>query len=144
MVEKAFHGDSIKSTAALWLTYQNIAFSWCDAPCQADTFAVVTAWNPRSRVATDTQNSVAQTRLLQTVNTLGAKAFPLAVGNSDFSYFEESYAITCDITAAAQLCRQYMQNGFYWIEDGLVYLHPVLFEGYKVVCIGAFADRLRQ
>jgi hypothetical protein len=88
----------------------------------ASRAAVLTAWNPFSKLTGVKENKTAQERLVQELEWLGLVYFPaLGVDASCRWPAEESVAIIgIDFATAQRLGRLTNQNGFVWIEEEAV------------------------
>ncbi|BCU75468.1 phosphopentomutase [Luteolibacter sp. LG18] len=91
-----------------------------------DTFAVVTACNPRSNPrATDEENHQADLELHRALSERGLQPFRVTGGSPDFSHQEPGWGFAGpDLETPAEFARQFDQVAFFRIEDGDISIHP--------------------
>lgn len=126
----------------LWKQYQNIKFSWSGNAMEATCFAILTAYNPRSRVQEQIINRIKQQKLSNYLMVNKIPFTPIMCGNTDFSYCEPSLAIAIDSYKITNLAKTYDQNAFYSVESGNLYLRPALLKNTESKYLGKFADFL--
>lgn len=93
------------------------------AECFPEVFAVVTAYNPVGAVVPKEENQTAAMRLKQRLANDGHPTFEVTGASPDLAHQEpgEGFA-TQDIGYVAQLAREFGQWGFFWVEQGKVYI----------------------
>lgn len=126
----------------LWEQYQQVKFRWSESAFEEDTFAIVTAWNPRSRVQDQVINRIKQQKLVTYLMTNRITFSQILCGNADFSYSEPSLAIRAEEKKALNLAMLYQQNAFYWVTNGKILLKPAILRHLPCVPMGNFEDYL--
>ena len=88
-----------------------------------EVFAVVTAYNPVGGVRTEKENHTAAMCLKQRLAKDGHIAFEVTGASPDLAHQEpgEGFATT-DLAYTARLAREFGQWGFFWVEQGKVYI----------------------
>lgn len=94
----------------------------------SDTFAIVTGWNPASRWLSKDENRRNNQQLRQEIDH--TYHVEVLVGNRDFSWVEESFAIEMDRENAIELGKRFNQNAIYFVEKEQLYLLSCLSERY--------------
>lgn len=81
------------------------------------TAALLTAFNPRSKITSDQQNQQAQIELEEQLKVMGASAIPGEGGDPNGKWPSEPsvLALGISIAQAHELASQFEQNGFVWI-----------------------------
>jgi hypothetical protein len=101
-------------------------------------FAIITAWNPASTLRHPEENDAHQQDLLnQLIN------FPLLEVwgcSPDLSWRERSVAVACPLALARQLAIRFGQNAIYWVDQGELWLVPVLLHHEETVSLGPLVD----
>ena len=84
---------------------------------KATTAALLTAFNPRSKITSDQQNQRAQIELEEHLKAMGACAIPGEGGDSNGKWPSEPsvLALGISIAQAHELASHFEQNGFVWI-----------------------------
>ncbi|XOV79554.1 MAG: DUF3293 domain-containing protein [Aestuariibacter sp.] len=126
----------------LWEQYQQVKFRWPNKPMEQSSYAILTAYNPRSQVQDQIINRIKQQKLTTYLmaNKLGFTH--ILCGDEGFSYCEPSIAAHVDINKATNLASIYRQNAFYWVTDGELWLYPALLNEVSAEHMGAFDDFL--
>ncbi|WP_051275577.1 DUF3293 domain-containing protein [Aestuariibacter salexigens] len=127
----------------LWNAYKTTRFQWLEAEPLWTRFAIITAWNPRSRVTPASINKTRQSVLMHRLSEEGIKYRHILAGNPDFSYSEASLAVRTDKVMAALLCQELEQNAYFWVQEGELTLLPVMFDLAGAAHLGAFQDRVQ-
>ncbi|USD40665.1 DUF3293 domain-containing protein [Vibrio sp. SCSIO 43135] len=105
--------------AYLWEAYSDCYFRFsnhCTEPC----FAIVTAWDPASKLMPYQYNFVKNQHLQQSLNCYSWTK--VLVGDQQFSWSEESFAVAISSQKAVALGKQYQQNAVYYVEHGELFL----------------------
>ena len=126
----------------LWLAYKNTRFKWQAEPLTAQAFTIMTAYNPRSVLCSESDNEARQSRLLAAIHASGWRCATLIAGDKGFEYFEPSLAVTCCLKDAADLAKKFEQNAIYHVQDDQLSLVPVLLLNRDQEHIGRFSQRL--
>ncbi|GAK17590.1 hypothetical protein JCM19053_4219 [Vibrio sp. JCM 19053] len=99
---------------------QNLFFRF-EAEWRVSNYAVITAWNPYSNLRSKEENSInnhALEKQLQHVNYA-----PVTVGDSAFTWYEESFAVELSPEVAVELANDFQQNAIYYvINDNFILL----------------------
>lgn len=122
----------------MWENYKKIRLL-ANAPQPEWTcFAIITAWNPASTLRHPEENDAHQQDLLnQLIN------FPLLEVwgcSPDLSWRERSVAVACPLAFARQLAIRFGQNAIYWVDQGELWLVPVLLQHEETVSLGPLVD----
>ena len=104
--------------------YQRVVFLVAKKTELPKTCAIITACNPRGEVVSTERNSKLNQQLRAAIEPFQYRTI---VGCSlDLSHREPSFAVNCPQAKALELARQFKQNAIYWLENGELYLLPVL------------------
>jgi len=107
-------------------------------------FMVVTAWNPRSLPQSNRENAENNQRLLAEINH--TDCYRVSVGNADFSWWEESYAVDIQLAEALFLGNRFEQNAIYRVEGEELFLVTCLngqhvhLGGWRRRCVKHFSE----
>lgn len=102
----------MKVNEHLWQAYSDPYFQFFH-PWSCDAFAIITAWNPASVWLSEIDNAIRNKELARDLIPYNkAKAW---VGNQDFSWKEESFAVALDLDKAIELGIRYQQNAIYYV-----------------------------
>lgn len=113
----------------LWKTYQSIAFHAPQAP-DAEAFAILTAFNPRSQSLSEKENQSRNAQLESAMTQQGIRYWPMNGGAPDGSWYEPGFAVALDKHEAMLLAQQWQQNAIYWVENDSLWLLPVLMDAF--------------
>ncbi|AGV18456.1 Protein of uncharacterised function (DUF3293) [Vibrio alginolyticus] len=105
--------------ASLWNAYSESFFRF-EAEWRVSNYAVITAWNPYSNLRSKEENSInnhALEKQLQHVNYA-----PVTVGDSAFTWYEESFAVELSPEVAVELASDFQQNAIYYVINDQLYL----------------------
>lgn len=126
---------------SLWESYRTSIFLCHQQLGNHINFAIISAQNPAGTV----KNPYLNLRLNKEFEAfLHQQRLPYrsVIGSSpDLSFQEKSWIVMCDKPHAVSLARHFHQNAIYWIEQGNLYLVPVLLD-HQEECLGAFQSRL--
>lgn len=125
--------------AELWQAYCDPYFSF-SAPPKSATFAIITAWNPRSVCLSESDNDLNNQHLAQEIDHTCYTS--VRVGNQNFTWSEASFAVDISLEQALILGQKYHQNAIYYVEGEWLYLVSCLEEQSKVL-LGRWQDRCR-
>ncbi|MBC3616746.1 DUF3293 domain-containing protein [Vibrio metschnikovii] len=107
----------------LWYAYTQVTLVFPTRSIEGN-FAIITAWNPRSVCLSEDENRRNNRRLQQAL--IGYDLTDVIVGNDDFSWYEESFAVVMPLADAVVLAGQFAQNALYYVQDGQVILQSCL------------------
>lgn len=103
-------------------------------------FAIITAWNPQSELLSNKDNDRSNQHLAQEISHTCWSS--VQVGNRDFSWMEESFAVQLSVEEAIELGRKYLQNAIYYVEGEELFLLSCKEEQNKV-SLGDWRKRCR-
>ncbi|GAL37988.1 hypothetical protein JCM19240_2912 [Vibrio maritimus] len=105
--------------AQLWSAYSSIAMRFL-TEWECDSYAVITACNPRSRKLSDEENCIKNRELER--NLADFCHVSVNVGDPSFEWVEASFAVDIPFSQACELAQKYEQNAIYWVENGVLFL----------------------
>ncbi|AIW15027.1 DUF3293 domain-containing protein [Vibrio tubiashii] len=123
----------------LWQAYCDPYFRF-ERQLMCSQFAIITAWNPKSIWLSKSDNDRNNQHLAQEVSHTCWCG--VQVGNKDFTWFEESFAVQISQHEALELGRKYQQNAIYYVEGERLFLLSCLEEQSKVA-LGNWRSRCR-
>ena len=125
----------------LWESYKTSIFL-CHQTLNCDIdFAIISAQNPAGHLY-HPQHNLTLDREFETELDEAHIPYRTIIGASpDLSFQEKSWAVLCDKTKALSLALKFRQNAIYWVEQGQLYLVPVLLPEQEE-CLGQFQQRL--
>tara|TARA_Y100001956_G_scaffold80685_1_gene96386 strand:- start:4504 stop:4893 length:390 start_codon:yes stop_codon:yes gene_type:complete len=112
--------------AQLWTAYLNPYFQF-DERMECDSFAIVTGWNPASQWLSKDKNRRNNQQLRREIDH--TYYVEVLVGDEDFSWAEQSFAIQINRERAIELGIKFGQNAIYFVEHGELYLLSCLSDG---------------
>lgn len=124
---------------SLWQHYQTITFKARQHPVY-HSFAILTAFNPRSIVLNNLDNQKRNKVLESELAMLTASYFPVICCAQDSRWEEAGYIVEIGAEQAYQFATRWQQNAIYWVDGNQLYLVPVLLEGFKKQRLGEFSD----
>ncbi|MCK6262423.1 DUF3293 domain-containing protein [Vibrio sp. ZSDE26] len=101
--------------AYLWSLYQDPYFIFSNEP-YSKRYAIITGWNRFGKKQSHQDNLLQNEQLLASLPNV--EVVGVLVGNDDFSWYEESYAIAIEKDSARELAKKYAQNAIYFVEKG--------------------------
>lgn len=122
----------------LWQTYQNVCFCF-ENENLFDSFAVITAWNPKSIRLSENENYVNNLRLQQAIANYDWNE--VRVGDPGFDWFEDSFAVAMPLAAALRLAKEFGQNAIYYVTDGELWLHACASR--QAYCLGPLRNKIK-
>lgn len=125
--------------AQLWQAYSEPYFRF-NQPVHFAKFAIITAWNPASVWLSKSDNDRNNRHLAAEIDHTCWCS--VDVGNQDFSWMEESFAIEISLQQALKLGRKYRQNAIYYIEGEQLFLLSCVGQQSKVA-LGEWRSRCR-
>ncbi|MGF1699719.1 DUF3293 domain-containing protein [Photobacterium makurazakiensis] len=118
-----------------WCNYQSIVFNLKQHPVYP-CFAILTAFNPRSIVISDSQNNVRHQRLISELRAVTQQLLPIICSDPSGQWQEQGVMIGIPLDVAKNYAAQWGQNAIYWVEGGSLFLVPVLLQGYEIQRLG--------
>ncbi|MGL5813748.1 MAG: DUF3293 domain-containing protein [Aeromonas sp.] len=115
----------------LWENYRKVCFIAPFAPPDWSDYAIVTAWNPGSQAVGGRRNARRQRalwRLIQRADAMQAMG-PVWGSALDEGWQEESLLLLAPRADAVRLAAAFGQNAIYRVEEGELWLEPVLLKG---------------
>lgn len=125
----------------LWDTYKTSIFLCHQALSVHIDFAIISAQNPVGHVAHPYFNLCLDSEFEARLNRQKIPHRAVVGCAPDYSFQEKSWVVICDKAEAIIMAEQLRQNAIYWVEQGLLYLVPVLMPQQEE-CIGHFQQRL--
>ncbi|MZI91766.1 DUF3293 domain-containing protein [Vibrio sp. CAIM 722] len=122
----------------LWQAYSSVRFDF-KAVINAECYAVITAWNPGSERLSHNENCLNNHRLQLKLNDYDWVS--VVVGDPDFQWFEESFAVAMPLEAALDLALTFKQNAIYFVRNGALYLYSCVDS--HVVQLGSLEEKLK-
>lgn len=135
-----FNVDRCREVDKLWQAYREVVFTGPAVP-EYNAFAIVTAWNPRSRLVSQQDNDTAQANLEARLRQQGVEFSPITGGSRNGDWQEYGIAVDMSLNASIALARELDQNAIYYVVDGVVSCVPVLLEGLEETVVGALTAR---
>ena len=86
------------------------------------SFAILTAWNPQGKHASQEKNQENNNRLLRELQSRNLSHFPIWTRSKTGSCGEACLGIDCSETEALELAKHFDQEAIFYIEDGKVIL----------------------
>nr|WP_224746115.1 DUF3293 domain-containing protein [Neiella litorisoli] len=103
---------------------------------------IITAHNPNGVLSPAPANQLADNLLLAELEKR-AMRFRRIIGCSpDFRHQEAGWFVFASLSEGSELAAQFQQNAIYWVEQGLLSLHPCLLTQHPVTALGPFRNRL--
>ncbi len=103
--------------------------------------AIITAYNPKSKLFSDKHNKTANDALEQDISEV--YYLPVDGASIDKTHQEPSFMVQISKPAAVGLAEKYSQNAIYWLEGDDLHIVPVLMEGDEI-SIGSFQRRVQS
>lgn len=133
----------MKINAKLWQAYSTVKFD-LQHKITFENYAIITAWNPESAKLSQYENCVNNQHLQNEL--IGYDWYSVRVGDPDFNWFEESFAVNMPLDMALKLGNVFRQNAIYYVCNDMVcndmvcndilYLHSCI--GKQQECLGDF------
>lgn len=105
--------------AQLWRVYSSVAMRFL-AEWESDSYAIITACNPRSRKLSNNENCIKNRKLERDLADFHFAS--VNVGDPSFEWVEASFAVDIPFSQACELAQKYEQNAIYWVENGVLFL----------------------
>lgn len=122
---------------SLWKIYLTTCFKM-EKIFPLSSFAIITAWNPRSKLTSHCLNRTNNQRLQHRLK--GYDWIQLLAGDPEFIWTEESIAVEMDLSTALTIGREFEQNAIFYVQDGELWLHACF--DMQAVNMGPFAERV--
>ncbi|CAM3515968.1 hypothetical protein VA7868_00813 [Vibrio aerogenes CECT 7868] len=104
----------------LWAAYASSCFDF-KSPIFARNFSIITAWNPESQQLPESENCANNKRLLEKICQYEWAC--VRVGDIQFKWIEESFAVAADLETSLQIAREFGQNAIYYVRQGQLFLY---------------------
>ncbi|MDW6001712.1 DUF3293 domain-containing protein [Vibrio mangrovi] len=121
----------------LWQAYASTHFLFYQ-DFNVPEYAIITAWNPKSRLLSYQDNRSNNEQLCQCFSD-NYWAMVLA-GDKAFEWVEESFAVAICLELALNLARQFEQNAIFYVRDETVFLHSCIDS--RCDELGALSERI--
>lgn len=126
---------------SLWESYKTSIFLCHQAlKCDVD-FAIISAQNPAGNTEHPYLNLRRDNEFQACLNRYRMPYRSVIGSAPDLSFQEKSWIVLCDKPQAIELALQFEQNAIYWVEQGELFLVPVLMS-YPEESLGDFHNRL--
>src|SRR6266699_6535061 len=90
------------------------------------SFGIVTACNPKGKVATDERNEAADSELESYLQTTRLPHFRVTGRSQDGSHREPGFAIACENPEIIRhVAQMFEQEAFFWVVDGCIFVAHV-------------------
>lgn len=119
----------------LWEKYKKICFIASFEAPRWPAFAIITAWNPASQWVGERRNRRRERALLRQLSADFQVAGPVWGSSLDECWRESSLAVALSLPQARHVAAAFGQHGFYWVEEGQLWLMPALNQGASI-CLG--------
>lgn len=128
---------------ALWRIYQRIKFRFPEQiSIPNKTFQIVTACNPKS-VQTETRHNCLKMQKMQRYfESTKRKYILMECGDANFDWSEPCFLVSLVARDWENLARIYQQNAIYEVNNGVLWLLPVLLKNVEATRLGNFEDFL--
>ncbi|WP_417703111.1 DUF3293 domain-containing protein [Rheinheimera aquimaris] len=126
---------------SLWESYKTSVFICHQVlNCNID-FAIISAQNPAG-VSGHPYLNLRRDKEFQAYLNQQKLPYRSVIGCApDHSFQEKSWIVLCEKNTAITLARQFEQNAIYWVEQGELFLVPVLLTQHEE-SLGNFSERL--
>jgi len=125
---------------SLWEAYrQTIFICHQDVAAELD-FAIISAQNPWGKLTNPLLNQCLDKQFEHVLQQRRLLCRKVTGAAPDFSVQEKSWIVICDKAQATQLAEQCQQLAMYWVEQGQLYLVPVLAQQQECA-MGSFVAR---
>lgn len=126
---------------SLWESYKTSIFLCHQAlNCDLD-FAIISAQNPAGQTEHPYLNLRRDNQLQACLNQQRLPYRSVIGSAPDLSFQEKSWIVLCNKSCAIELALQFEQNAIYWVEQGELFLVPVLMMQNEER-LGSFSERL--
>lgn len=126
---------------SLWESYKTSIFLCHQAlRCDVD-FAIISAQNPAGNTEHPYLNLRRDNEFQACLNRCRMPYRSVIGSAPDLSFQEKSWIVVCDKSQAIELALQFEQNAIYWVEQGELFLVPVLLPQQEE-SLGDFYQRL--
>ncbi len=105
--------------ASLWNYYSNSVFRF-ESEWSVLSYVVITAWNPYSNLRSKEDNCITNQELQKRLRHVNHAL--VTVGDREFTWYEESFAVELSIDDAVSLANEFQQNAIYYVTCGELYL----------------------
>ncbi|MEH8021918.1 MULTISPECIES: DUF3293 domain-containing protein [Rheinheimera] len=126
---------------SLWEHYKTSVFLCHQTlSCNID-FAIISAQNPGG-ITEHPYLNLRRDKELEACLNQQRLPYRSVIGSApDFSFKEKSWIVLCDKAMAIKLGKQFEQNAIYWVEQGELFLVPILLTQ-QIESLGSFSARL--
>jgi hypothetical protein len=112
-------------------------------PDWSRAFAILTACNPGGRKQDAEANEKSSKKLRQALSRKSLPKYRITAVSEDWSHEEKSFAVWgLTHTTAAQIGREFAQDAYFWVENGVVTVHSCQLENaVPPATLGRWEDR---
>lgn len=126
---------------SLWQFYKRSIFLCHQTLSPGVDFAIISGQNPAGITENPLYNQLLDKKLQARLQQLGAPYRSVIGAAPDLSFQEKSWVVLCDKEQAIALAHEFTQNAIYWVQQGRLYLVPVLLKEQEEY-LGQFEQRL--
>ncbi|MCH8537548.1 MAG: DUF3293 domain-containing protein [Alkalimonas sp.] len=126
----------------LWQLYQQTIFLSHQPFSDQVSFAIISAANPMGRLCNQGFNLCMSKALAAELEQSPYRFRSITGASPCLTFQEASWAVFCQKEQARELAKQWQQNAMYWVEQGTLWLIPVLLAE-EPLLLGDFQQRLR-
>ncbi|WP_169753928.1 DUF3293 domain-containing protein [Photobacterium aquae] len=120
---------------SLWCSYCSSIFKITQHPVYP-CFAILTAFNPRSTVISNKENRLRHSQLTKELRRSGFSFESVVTCSPDGRWAEQGVMVAMDKSEACRVAARWEQNAIYWVENGELFLVPVLLAGFEQQSLG--------
>ena len=124
-----------------WQCYQQTQFLLTQPFSPSLSFAIITAYNPKGKNLSPSQNGLLDKQLQRHILRLQYPYRALIGASADRGHMEKSWAVSLDKVTAVELGRVFNQNAIYFVDNDELYLVPCLVD-YEELDLGKFSARV--
>ncbi|MFV7768971.1 DUF3293 domain-containing protein [Shewanella marisflavi] len=124
-----------------WQCYQQTQFLLTQPFSSSLSFAIITAYNPKGKNLSPSQNRLLDKQLQRHILRLQYPYRALIGASTDRGHMEKSWAVSLDKTDAVELGKVFNQNAIYFVDNDELYLVPCLVD-YEELGLGKFSSRV--
>ncbi len=125
--------------AKLWCSYSDPYFIFRSSNMTSD-YAIITAWNPGSVWLSKEDNDNKNQKLELALSSFVWEK--VTVGDAQFNWYEESYAVALSMKKSIELGRLFKQNAIYYVVNNQLIL--ISCHDNKQKKLGDIRERIRQ
>lgn len=125
----------------LWQLYQNVVFISYQPFAAENSFSIISVANPAGKLAEPGLNHCRNMAFAACLHDTSLRYRQIIGASVDLTFQEASWAVFCSRAQALQYALAWQQNAIYWVEQGELWLLPVLLQA-EPIALGQFEQRL--